>query len=82
MNGQEWVVEEPKPLKGHLLRCARLMAVTAGGSGLLIDCIVFSTDGQLDHGHPLVIRLAECIAAAKWPAGWIKEGRGSGLIRL
>lgn len=49
------------------------MAITTGGSGLLIDCNVFSTDGLLDHGHSPVILLSKCIAAAKWPADWTKE---------
>lgn len=49
------------------------MAITTGGSGLLIDCTVFSTDGLLDHGHSPAICLAKCIAAAKWPTDWTKE---------
>lgn len=49
------------------------MAITTGGSGLLIDCNVFSTDGLLDHGHSPVIFPAKCLAAAKWPADWTKE---------
>lgn len=46
------------------------MAIATGGSGLLIDCNVFSTDGLLDHGHSPVIWLF--IAAAKWPTGRTK----------
>lgn len=52
------------------------MAITTGGSGLLIDCNVFSTDGLLDHGHSPVIWLAKCFTAAKWPTDWTKETRG------
>lgn len=51
------------------------MAIITGGSGLLIDCNVFSTDGLLDHGHSPVILLSKCMAAAKWPADWTKEAR-------
>lgn len=51
------------------------MAITTGGSGLLIDCNVFSTDGLLDHGHSSVILLSKSIAAAKWPTDWTKEAR-------
>lgn len=51
------------------------MAITTGGSGLLIDRDVFSRDGLLDHGHSPVILLSECIAAAKSPRDWTKEAR-------
>lgn len=51
------------------------MAITTGGSGLLIDCNVFSTDGLLDHGHSPVIFLSKCIAAAKWLTDWTKKAR-------
>ena len=51
------------------------MAVTTGGSGLLIDCNMFSTDGLLDHGHSPVILLSKCVAAAKWPTDWTKKAR-------
>lgn len=49
------------------------MAMTTGGSGLLIDCNVFSTDGLLGHGHSPVIWLSKCLFAAKWPTHWTKE---------
>lgn len=49
------------------------MAIATGGSGLLIDCNVFSTDGLLDHGHSPVILLSKCMSAAKWPTDWTKE---------
>lgn len=51
------------------------MAIRTGGSGLLIDCNVFSTDGLLDHSHSPVILLSKCMAAAKWPTDWTKEAR-------
>lgn len=51
------------------------MAIRTGGSGLLIDCNVFSTDVLLDHGHSPVILLSKCMAEAKWPTDWTKEAR-------
>ena len=51
------------------------MAVMTGGSGLLIDCRVFSTDGLLGHGHSPVILLSKCRAAAKWPSDRTKGAR-------